>query len=278
MQPVPKIAAIHDISGLGRCSLTAVLPVLSAMGVQVCPLPTAVLSTQTDGYKGFSFSDFTDDMPEYIAHWRSLRVRFDAIYSGFLGSERQIDLVSDFVEDFSQPDQIVLIDPVLGDCGSLYTGFGAGMVANMRMLVNRAHIITPNLTEALFLLDEPCETKPVDDARLRQFLQSLGDMGPEMVVITGALDSGGRRFNAGFSRSENRYWNTHYEPVPVNYPGSGDIFAAVLLGRLLKGAGLGDAMSFSADFLTHLITYTHAAKTPRREGLLLERALHLLQP
>ena len=116
----PRVAAIHDMSGFGRCSLTVALPILSAMGLQCCPLPTAFLSTHTGGFEGFTFLDMTDEMPKVARHWKSLDLEFQAIYSGFLGSERQIGMVADFIRDFRSPETIVVIDPVMGDHGKVY--------------------------------------------------------------------------------------------------------------------------------------------------------------
>ena len=148
----PRVAAIHDMSGFGRCSLTVAIPVLSAMGVQCCPLPTAFLSTHTGGFTGFTFLDMTEEMPKIAAHWQSLNLRFDAIYSGFLASERQIGIVSDFVRTFRRPDTLVVIDPVMGDDGKAYQTYTPALCSGMARLAELADVITPNLTEAAFLL------------------------------------------------------------------------------------------------------------------------------
>ncbi|MEE4604208.1 MAG: pyridoxamine kinase, partial [Desulfobacteraceae bacterium] len=153
--PVPRTAAIHDLSGFGRASLTVVIPILSCMGVQVCPLPTAVLSTHTGGFEGFSFKDLTATMEDIVAHWQQLDVDFDAIYSGFLGSPQQEAIVAGFIDTFSRPDQLVLVDPVMGDNGKPYTTMTPEMIRGMRSLIAKADVITPNFTEAAFLLDEP---------------------------------------------------------------------------------------------------------------------------
>lgn len=151
---VKKIAAVHDLSGAGRVSLTVVIPILSSMGFQVCPLPTAVLSSHTQ-YPHFSFLDLTDEMPKIISEWKQLGVQFDAIYTGYLGSPRQIQIVSGFIDDFRQSDSLVMIDPVLGDNGKLYTNFDEQMILEMRHLIRKADVITPNMTELFYLLDKP---------------------------------------------------------------------------------------------------------------------------
>src|SRR6056297_2812865 len=158
-KPVPRAAAIHDISGFGRSSLTLILPVLSTMGVQVCPLPTALLSTHTGGFDDYFFLDLTEHMQPIAAHWKQLKVDFDTIYSGFLGSSAQVEIVRRFIDDFrtGDEDQLIMVDPVLGDDGQLYGPFDSTMVEEMRRLVEKADIITPNVTEASFLLDVPLQ-------------------------------------------------------------------------------------------------------------------------
>lgn len=179
---VKKVAAIHDLSGMGRVSLTVVIPILSSMGFQVCPLPTAILSNHTQ-YPDFTFLDLTDEMPRIIAEWKRLEVEFDAIYTGYLGSPRQIQIVSDFIRDFRRKDSLTVIDPVLGDNGKLYSNFNESMVVEMQHLVTHADVITPNLTELFYLLDRPYKESNTDQ-ELKEYLRCLSDKGPEVVIIT----------------------------------------------------------------------------------------------
>ena len=154
MKPsIKKVAAIHDLSGFGRASLCSIIPTLSTMGVQVCPVPTAILSTHSGGFANYTFHDLTDTMEAYINHWKELELHFDCIYPGFLGSPQQIHIVSKIIEQFRQPDTLVVIDPVMGDNGCLYSSIAADMVPQMRQLISQADIIVPNITEAAFLLD-----------------------------------------------------------------------------------------------------------------------------
>ena len=168
---VKKIAAVHDLSGAGRVSLTVVIPILSSMGFQVCPLPTAVLSSHTQ-YPHFSFLDLTDEMPKIISEWKQLGVQFDAIYTGYLGSPRQIQIVSGFIDDFRQSDSLVMIDPVLGDNGKLYTNFDEQMILEMRHLIRKADVITPNMTELFYLLDKPYKAENTDE-ELKAYLHEV---------------------------------------------------------------------------------------------------------
>ena len=181
----PRVTAIHDMSGFGRCSLTVALPILSAMGVQCCPLPTAFLSTHTGGFEGFTFLDMTDEMPKIARHWKSLGLRFDAVYSGFLGSARQIGMVADFIRDF-RGDGVVVVDPVMGDGGAVYRTYTPEMCAGTARLAEQADVITPNLTEAALLLGIPYGELPGGEAGCRAIVERLSLEGRRSVVLTGA--------------------------------------------------------------------------------------------
>ena len=143
---IPRVAAIHDMSGFGRCALTVIIPVLSTLGIQVCPMPTAIMSTHTGGFSDISFTDLTDSMDAYMDHWKKIDLKFDGIYSGFLGSADQIEIVSRFIDTFDNGDTLVVIDPVMGDDGVLYQTYNNEMQNKMRQLVSKAHVITPNMT------------------------------------------------------------------------------------------------------------------------------------
>ena len=184
--PTPRIAAIHDLSGFGRCSLTVILPILSAMGLQCCPVPTAFLSTHTGGFEGFTFLDMTEEMPKVANHWNTLGLDFQAIYSGFLGSERQIHIVEDFIRTFRRKDTVVVVDPVMGDHGEVYKTYTPAMCAGMAQLAAQADVITPNLTEAALLLGIPYETLSADEAGCRSIAEQLSMDGRRSVVLTGA--------------------------------------------------------------------------------------------
>ena len=214
---VQRVAAIHDLSGFGRASLTTIIPILSSMGVQVCPLPTAILSNHTGGFETFSYVDFTDYMQDYIDGWKKLNLDFDCIYSGFLGSERQIQIISDFIDDFGTEDNMVVVDPVLGDNGTLYSTMTQDHVSKMSRLVEKADIITPNFTEVSLLLGEPYEEK-ITDHKIKKWLKTLSDMGPEIVVATSVPDQGeGKDTNVvAFDRRSNTYWKIQCRYIPAS--------------------------------------------------------------
>jgi pyridoxine kinase len=278
VNPVPRVAAVHDLSGFGRASLTVIIPILSTMGIQVCPLPTAVLSTHTGGFEGYHFVDLTDDMGRIIEHWRALRLQFDALYSGFLGSFRQIEVVSEMIDSFRRPGQLILVDPVMGDDGRPYGPVKPELIAGMRRLVRQAAIITPNFTEACFLLEE--EYSPVFDLRrLKQWLLRLADLGPSVVVVTSVPGTPGGSGSAviAYNRADGRLWKVDCSYVPAYYPGTGDAFASVVLGSLLQGDSLPIALDRAVQFVTLAVKASFGYDLPRREGVLLERMLGSLK-
>lgn len=274
-KPVPRVAAVHDLSGLGRCSLTAVIPILSRRSIQVCPLPTALLSTQTDGYDNYYFKDLTVEMEGIIDHWRRENVRFDAIYTGFLGSPCQARVVSRFIDDFRREGDLIAVDPVMGDKGEFYGPYGKDMIAPMADLISRANLITPNLTEAAFLLGRKYP-KEMGREELRRWCVTLSDMGPERVVITSAPSLGrdkGRIGLAAWDRRNKDFFVSSVKPVPQGYPGTGDAFASLLLASLLRGRSFRRAVREGEKKIKLAIKKTNGYNLPRREGILLEKYL-----
>lgn len=277
---IKKVAAIHDLSGFGRASLTTVIPILSTMGIQVCPVPTAILSTHTSNFTGYSFIDLTDYMEEHISHWKKLDLEFDCIYSGFLGSPRQIKIVSDFVDHFGTEDNLVVVDPVLGDNGHLYGTMNDEMVREMRKLVSKADIITPNFTEAAFLLGE--EYKEITtEKEVKDWLIRIANMGPKIVIITSVPDEKINDYEKNMSviaynKEEDVFWKVSCKYIPVSYPGTGDAYTSVLIGSLLQGDSLPVAIDRAMQFVTQCIKASYGFKYPSREGVFLERNLNLL--
>lgn len=272
----PCVAAIHDMSGFGRCSLTVAIPVLSAMGVQCCPLPTAFLSTHTGGFENFTFLDMTDEMPRVTAHWKSLGLRFQAVYSGFLGSERQISIVEAFIRDFRTPDCIVVVDPVMGDHGKVYQTYTPAMCAGMARLAEQADVITPNLTEAALLLDVPYSDLPAGVDGCREIVERLSQEGRRSVVLTGASTAphltGAMCFDAASGRTE----AVQTRRVEREFHGTGDVFASVLTGALVHGHSLTEAAGQAVEFIRACAERTAAEDLPLREGVDFEPLLGLL--
>lgn len=270
-----RVMAVHDLSGLGRSSLMAVTPVLSVMGVQVCPVPTAVLSTQTSGFTDYTFVDLTDTMPAYLKHWKQLHMDFDCIYSGFLGSAQQIAIMENTLDIFADADTLVVIDPVLGDDNALYDTMDDIMVQRMVHLISRAHIITPNVTEVKLLLGLPLDTAILAE-NLEPLTAQLSAMGPETVIVTGVHDHNDGRCVCCNQRPTQSFEQIAYRELPVSYPGTGDIFTAVLIGGLLQGRTLQESVKLSADFICHAVEDAIKAAEPVRDGVQLEKNLYRL--
>ncbi len=272
MKEIKKVAAIQDLSGIGRCSLTVIIPVLSAMGVQVCPVPTAVLSAHT-GYGEFVMHDLTGFMMPALEHYKKLGVSFDCVYSGFLASSEQIDHCLEFFKAF--PDALKVVDPVMGDDGKAYATYTRELCARMSELVAVADIITPNLTEAAILLGEQYPDKPMSEQQIKDWLVRLSDKGAEMVVITSArLESG--TATVGYDRRSQSFWKIGNVLVPAQYSGTGDMFASVLIGGMLKGEDLAASMNRAARFTEHTVRITYDNKRPWTDGLMFEGELSKL--
>lgn len=270
---IRRVAAVHDLSGFGRVSLTTVIPVLSTMGFEVCPLPTAILSNHTQ-YPHFSFLDLTDELPKIIAEWRRLALEFSAIYTGYLGSPRQIRIIADFIEEFRREETLVVVDPVLGDNGRLYNKIRDEMVSEMRVLARRADVLTPNLTEVFALLGRAYQADCTDEM-LKDMIAELSEKGPDTVIITGVpvKNEPGLTAVLAKSRSDGRTWKVTCPYLPAHYPGTGDTFTSVVTGSLLQGDSLPIALDRAVQFILQGIRATFGYQHDNREGILLERVL-----
>ncbi len=276
-----RCACIHDLAGLGHCSLAAVIPVLSAMGIQVCSVPTAVLSSHTGGYSGYTFHDFTPELPAYIAHWKSCGERFEGIYTGFLGSHEQIELVQGFLRGFRADTCVAVVDPVMGDNGRIYVTYTPAMCRGMRTLAHAADVITPNLTEAAVLLGESYADAPTGPEGLLSWAERLSREVAPGAVITGVPAQDGHHLLIAVSDRGQSCLITQERvaadaPSHGSYPGTGDVFSSVLTGALMRGKSLADAARRAAEFVTLCVRATAEAGTPQREGLLLEPQLPAL--
>ena len=275
-KPIQKVAAIHDLSGFGRSSLTVVLPILSSMQLQVCPLPTAVLSTQT-GFENFHFVDLTEHMSPIIEHWKKLKIDFDAIYSGFLGSHKQIEIVKDFIKHFKTDKQLVVIDPVLGDHGKLYGPLGDDMVNEMKSLITHADIITPNLTEASLLLEKPYN-QDISEEEVKKWAKELSERGPKIVIITSVPEQNFKKRTSviAYTKKDDRFWKVSCDYIPASFPGTGDAFTSVIVGSLLQGDSLPMALDRAVQFTSMAIRATFGHDYDYREGIMLEKILNNL--
>lgn len=274
--PVEKVAAIHDLSGFGRASLTVIIPILSRMGIQVCPLPTAVLSTHSK-YSEFYFVDLTEHMPPVIEHWKKLDLEFSAIYSGFLGSHRQIEIVKHFIDTFHREEQLVVIDPVMGDDGKIYTPLSQNHVKEMRSLIEKANVITPNLTEAALLLNKKFPSR-VTNNQIKDWILELSEKGPQIVIVTSVPESRQKNITSviAYNKKDQRFWKVSVNYLPANYPGTGDAFASVVTGSLLQGDSLPIALDRAVRFTSMGVRATFGYDYNTDQGILLERILDTL--
>ena len=278
MKRAPEVAVIQDLSGFGRCSATIALPVLAAMGNRCETLLTAYLSAHT-AYPSSDravFLDLTDEMTRCSDHWAQLGASFEAIYSGFLGSERQIDVLRAFIARFRRPNTLVLVDPVMGDHGKPYSTYTPALCQRMGALAEQADIITPNLTEAALLLEEPYEAVPSGEAGMAAWLERLSLGGRRSVVITGVSLSNGEVGAGCWDRETGRVCFSQTRQEPAHFPGTGDLFASVLLGSLLKGAPLPQSMERAVSFVQTCAAATLELGTPILDGVQFEPLLHLL--
>lgn len=277
MRTTPRVAAIHDLSGFGRCSLTIVLPVLSAMGVQCCPLPTAFLSTHTGGFTGNTFLDLTDQVAAAMDHWLNLDLTFEAAYTGFMGSCRQMELSRSFLAVLRQRHgTLTVVDPVMGDHGRLYRTYTPEMCRAMAALAAQADVIVPNRTEAAWLLERPYESLTDSAAEDTVYALSLG--GRRSVVLTGVSLRPGKIGAACFDRETGRVSLVQTDFEGRAFHGTGDLFASVLTGALVRGEKLEQAAERAAEFVRLCALHTAPQDLPPREGIDFEPLLGLLAP
>ena len=273
MKRLKRVAAIHDISGFGKCSLTVALPILSAAGIETTVLPTAVLSTHTGGLDGFTYRDLTEDIAPITAHWKSLNIKFDAIYTGFLGSFEQLDLVTDFFKEFKTPDNIILVDPVMADNGELYKIFTPEFAIGMRKLCEKADIIVPNLTEAALLLGEKYNPGPYTPEYIEEILKKLSALGPGKVVLTGIFFNEEELGAATYDSATGEVAYAFEKRVPGYFHGTGDVFGSALLSGILNGFSLNEAAAIAVRFTTSAIRKTAEAGTDVRFGVNFEHTI-----
>ena len=253
MSTYRRVLSVQDISCVGQCSLTVALPILSACGAETCVLPSAVLSTHTGGFSGFTFRDLTEDMPAILAHWQKEGITFDAIYTGYLGSTKQIDYVKAIFDGVAAEGCVRVVDPAMADHGKLYTGFDMPFVEAMKTLCGKADYLIPNLTEACFLTDTPY-TETYDRAFIDTLLEKLLALGCKNVIFTGVSYKQG---TTGVVVMENGIYNYYeHEMLPNSCHGTGDIYASAFVGALMRGKTAFEAAKIAADYAVECIRYT----------------------
>ena len=287
-----RVLTVQDISCVGKCSLTAAIPVISAMGIEVCPLPTAILSNHT-AFSSFSFLDLTDKIPEILNEWKKQGFHFDAIYTGYLGSIKQIDLVHKIFDEFAQNDTLVVIDPCMADNGKLYTGFSQDFVQQMAKLCGRANVILPNMTEACFLVNQDYDIFTHTNESITKLMEKLLSLGANHVVLKGVDFSSDKIGVAYYSQKNNNdsrnligksmiensiddmkiYFHHRYDE---NFHGTGDLFASVVTGALVLKKELKEAVEIACDFIQESIECTLSNPNYNWYGVEFESALRNL--
>ena len=266
VRPVARVAAVHDITGVGRCGLSVAIPVLSALGHQACPLPTAVLSTHPAGFEGQHAHVLSADVSPVLAHWAREAICFDAVYTGYMGDVAQVQAVL----AVRMQTGMLLVDPVVGDHGRLYSIVDAPMVEAMKALAASADVITPNLTEAYALLGRDYTDKGHSREAAAELAAALGARYGAACVVTGVPSDDGRMMNVLHMPGEAQAAYAVYDAAPVSYPGTGDVFASLLLGVYLHTKDMEQAFRTASCVTTEIVVYTHGQNTPPREGVLVE--------
>ena len=261
-----RVLAINDLSCVGKCSLTVTLPIISACGVECNALPTAMLSTHTGGFEGYTFRDLTEDIPAILKHWRTLNIKFDFIYSGYLGSIEQIELLAKIKKEFLKEGGKFIVDPVMGDSGKLYSGFTEEYVDNMRALCAEADFILPNATEACYLSTLPY---PLTKATATKALRVLSKLCP-VPVITGIEEENNISV---FFLEEGEVKALTHENVEGFFCGAGDVFASAFVGCLARGKSAAEAIALASDLVAASIRRSAKEVPDKRFGLNFEREI-----
>ena len=257
-----RIVTIQDKSCVGKCSLTVALPIISAMGIETAVIPTAVLSTHT-AFKNFTYRDLTGDLPKIAKHWKQEKFNFDGIYTGYLGSIEQIDILKEFFKQFKTPDNFIFIDPVMADNGKLYAGFDANFVKEMKKLCKMADIIVPNLTEASYMLEK--EYKEIySEQEIKDILIELSNLGPKYVVLTGVSFKDNKLGVMSYNKETNEFFTYFKEKIPAKYHGTGDIFASTLVGAITNNNTLEEGLKIAVDYVWETINDTY--KTNKKDA------------
>lgn len=256
-----RIVTIQDISCVGKCSLTVALPIISAMGIETAVIPTAVLSTHT-AFKNFTYRDLTGDLPKIAKHWKQEKFDFDGIYTGYLGSIEQIDMLKEFFKQFKTSNNFVFIDPVMADNGKLYAGFDENFVKEMKELCKMADIIVPNLTEASYMLEKEYKEN-YSEQEIKDMLIELSILGPKYVVLTGVSFNENKLGVMSYNKETNKFFTYFKEKVPAKYHGTGDIFASTLFGAITNNNTLEEGLKIAVDYVWETINDTY--KTNKKD-------------
>ena len=269
-----RIVTVQDISCVGKCSLTVALPIISAMGIEAAIIPTAVLSTHTM-FSGFTVKDLTDQIKPITDHWKNEGITFDAMYTGYLGSFEQIDLMKEMADSFVKEGALLFVDPAMADNGKLYPAFNEEFAKYMATLCAKADIIVPNITEACFLLGEEYKEK-YDEAYVKMLLKKLTDLGAKIAILTGVSFEEGTTGVMGYDSVNNEYYHYTHKKQKRSYHGTGDIFSSTCLGGIVRGLSWKDAARIAADYTSESIRLTIEDPNGNDYGVNFEEAVPFL--
>ncbi len=270
-----RIVTIQDISCIGKCSLTVALPIISACGVETAVIPTAVLSTHT-AFQGFTFRDLTEEITPISEHWKKEGIGFDAIYTGYLGSFEQLELVSRLIDQFKTEDNLIIVDPVMADNGALYPGFTQEFVAEMAKLCGKADVIVPNLTEASYMLQIPYVGEEYSEENIKEMLVSLSQLGTKKVVLTGVSFAPDQLGVMAYDAEQKRFFRYFNEKLSASFHGTGDVFASAMTGAMMNNCSLEQALEVAVDYTVESIRKTMEDPEHRWYGVNFERAIPML--
>jgi pyridoxine kinase len=268
-----RVITIQDISCVGRCSLTVALPIISAAGIETSILPTAILSTHTGGFEGYTFRDLTDDIKPIVDHWDTLDLNAVAVYTGYLGDARQQQLIAEIFTAYRAKGSLIFVDPAMADNGQLYPAFDMEFARGMRELCSMADLIAPNITEAILMLERDYPGEDYDQPYIDELLRALSDLGPDQVVLTGVSFAYDRIGAAAYTRSTDVVDYYFTNRIAGYYHGTGDIYSSTLLAAMVNEKSIAEAIKIACDFTLAAITRTYAAGDDPKYGVDFESGL-----
>ena len=269
-----RILTIQDISCVGKCSLTVALPIISALGIETSIIPTAVLSTHTM-FDNFTFKDLTDQINPIVKHWKDENIGFDSIYTGYLGSIEQIDIIANLFDEFKTDDNLIVVDPAMADNGKLYPAFDMTFAKTMAKLCAKADIIVPNITEASFMTNMEYK-ESYDEEYIKEMLKKLAELGAKISILTGVGFKEGSTGVMGYDRLQDEYFYYEHDRIDVSFHGTGDVFSSTLVGAIANGLTWQEALPIAADYTAKAIQLTLDDPKGRDYGVNFEEAIPYL--
>jgi len=271
--PLKRVCTINDFSGFGKCSLTVSIPILSVAGIEVCAMPTAVLSTHTGEFEHYTYRDLTEDLPAYMEHWLSLNIQFAGIYTGYLGSTQQSEMVLQYIHKAKTLQTLIFIDPVMGDHGKLYQNFNEDRVNEMKKLCQNADFIFPNMTEATALAGISYQGNGYDESYIQQIFDGLQKFNVQHIILTGVENDKNQIGVVAIDREIKEKIMFFEHQTPGNFHGTGDVFASFFIAGILNALNFKRSLKMALELTNEAVRRTWARQTPLREGLDFEHVL-----